>query len=97
SACRGSRARRDRKTSPVQGLPSEVVSIKDARLVFRRSWREACANAGLPGLTFHDLRGTAVTRPTRAGGTGVGIAYYTGAFTNRLTKTKAHLVRGRPF
>jgi integrase len=29
---------------------------------FRSSWRKACATAGVVGLTFHDLRGTAVTR-----------------------------------
>jgi integrase len=45
---------------------------------FRSSWRKACANAGLSGLTFHDLRGTAVTRLALAGGTEVEIANYTG-------------------
>ena len=25
---------------------------------FRRSWRKACAEAGVPGLHFHDLRST---------------------------------------
>jgi integrase len=29
---------------------------------FRSSWRKACAAAGIAGLTFHDLRGSAVTR-----------------------------------
>ena len=29
---------------------------------FRSSWRKACAAAGIVGVTFHDLRGTAVTR-----------------------------------
>jgi len=29
---------------------------------FRASWRKACARAGIAGLTFNDLRGTAVTR-----------------------------------
>jgi integrase len=29
---------------------------------FRASWRKACAAAGVSGVTFHDLRGTAVTR-----------------------------------
>jgi|SRR5262245_60581863 len=29
---------------------------------FRASWRKACAAAGITGVTFNDLRGTAVTR-----------------------------------
>lgn len=34
---------------------------------FRSSWRTACKAAGIDGLTFHDLRGTAVTRLAMAG------------------------------
>ena len=41
---------------------------------FRSSWRKACAAAGISGLTFHDLRGTAVTRLAVAGCTEAEIA-----------------------
>ncbi|WP_218128354.1 tyrosine-type recombinase/integrase [Rhodospira trueperi] len=34
---------------------------------FSASWRKLCARAGIEGLTFNDLRGTAVTRLARAG------------------------------
>jgi integrase len=45
---------------------------------FRSSWRKACASAGIVGLTFHDLRGTAVTRLAVAGCTVPEIATITG-------------------
>ena len=45
---------------------------------FRASWRKACAAAGIAGLTFHDLRGTAVTRLAIAGTTEAEIATFTG-------------------
>jgi integrase len=45
---------------------------------FRSSWRKACAGAGIVGLTFHDLRGTAVTRLATAGCTEAEIATITG-------------------
>jgi integrase len=45
---------------------------------FRASWRKACAAAGVRGLTFHDLRGTAVTRLAIAGCTEAEIATITG-------------------
>jgi integrase len=45
---------------------------------FRASWRKACAAAGIAGLTFHDLRGTAVTRLAIAGATEAEIATFTG-------------------
>jgi integrase len=45
---------------------------------FRSSWRKACAAAGIVGLTFHDLRGTAVTRLAIAVCTEAEIATLTG-------------------
>lgn len=45
---------------------------------FRASWRKACIKAGVSGVTFHDLRGTAVTRLAVAGATVPEIAAITG-------------------
>jgi integrase len=45
---------------------------------FSASFRKACAAAGIEGLTFHDLRGTAVTRLAAAGCTVPEIATITG-------------------
>lgn len=45
---------------------------------FRSSWRKACAAAGIVGVTFNDLRGTAVTRLALAGCTEAEIATITG-------------------
>lgn len=45
---------------------------------FRASWRKACIQAGITGLSFHDLRGTAVTRLAQAGCTVPEIATITG-------------------
>jgi integrase len=45
---------------------------------FRASWRKACAKAGVVGVTFNDLRGTAVTRLALAGCTEAEIATITG-------------------
>jgi integrase len=45
---------------------------------FRASWRKACAIAGVRGVTFHDLRGTAVTRLAVVGATEAEIANITG-------------------
>lgn len=45
---------------------------------FRTSWGKACAKAGIRGLTFHDLRGTAVTRLALAGCSTSEIATVTG-------------------
>jgi integrase len=45
---------------------------------FRASWRKACAAAGVVGVTFHDLRGTAVTRLALVGASEAEIATITG-------------------
>ncbi len=45
---------------------------------FRASWGKACKAAGVVGVTFHDLRGTAVTRLAIAGCTEAEIATITG-------------------
>jgi integrase len=45
---------------------------------FRSSWRKACEKAGISGLTFHDLRGTAVHRLALAECTEVEISIFTG-------------------
>ena len=45
---------------------------------FRQSWRKAQAAAGIVGLTFNDLRGTAVTRLALVGCTEPEIASITG-------------------
>jgi integrase len=45
---------------------------------FRSSWQRACKHVGIIGLTFHDLRGTAVTRLALAGATEAEIATITG-------------------
>jgi integrase len=45
---------------------------------FRTSWRKGCAKAGVAGLTFHDLRGTVVTRLAIAGASVPQIATITG-------------------
>lgn len=45
---------------------------------FRASWGKACKAAGVVGVTFHDLRGTAVTRLAKAECTEAEIATITG-------------------
>jgi integrase len=45
---------------------------------FRASWRKTCERAGINGLTFHDLRGTAVSRLAGVGATEMEIAVITG-------------------
>jgi integrase len=45
---------------------------------FRTSWWKACSKAGVSGVTFNDLRGTAVTRLALVGCTEAEIAAITG-------------------
>ena len=45
---------------------------------FRSSWRKACEKAGIEDLTFHDFRGSAVTRLALAGASVPEIAAITG-------------------
>ncbi len=45
---------------------------------FRASWGKACRSAGISGVTFHDLRGTAVSHLHAAGCTEAEIATITG-------------------
>jgi integrase len=51
---------------------------------FRSSWRKACASAGIVGVTFHDLRGTAVTRLALVECTEPEIAAITGLSLKRV-------------
>jgi integrase len=64
------------RTSPVVLVTSEGQPWTSDG--FRASWRKACAAAGIVGLTFHDLRGTAVSRLALAGCTDIEIATLTG-------------------
>jgi integrase len=45
---------------------------------FRTSWAKACKKAGVSGLTFHDLRGSAVVRLAVVGASVPQIATFTG-------------------
>lgn len=64
------------KKSPIILLTSEGRPWTEGG--FRASFRKACAKAGIAGLTFHDLRGTAVTRLALMGVEVAEIASITG-------------------
>ncbi|TDH35678.1 integrase [Pseudohoeflea suaedae] len=63
---------------------------------FRTSWGKAAGAAGIGGLTFHDLRGTAVTRLALAGCTAIQIGAITGHSTRDVEAIlDAHYLGGR--
>jgi integrase len=77
--------------APLRAALDEAAKVKSSPVIlvnsygrpwtsdgFRTSWAKACAAAGIVGLTFHDLRGTAVTRLAVAGCTEAEIATITG-------------------
>ncbi|GMM62370.1 hypothetical protein NUTIK01_31470 [Novosphingobium sp. IK01] len=64
---------------------------------FRASWRKACIRSGVSGVTFHDLRGTAVTRLALAGATVPEIAAITGHSLKKVgTILDAHYMHRDP-
>jgi integrase len=63
---------------------------------FRSSWNKACKKAGIVGLTFHDLRGTAVTRLALAGATEPEIATITGHSLSDVKHILEHYLRRDP-
>ncbi|MHC2017713.1 tyrosine-type recombinase/integrase [Methylobacterium sp. CM6247] len=64
---------------------------------FRASWGKACKACGISGLTFHDLRGTAVSRLAQAGCTEAEIATLTGhALTDVRSIIDSHYLARDP-
>jgi integrase len=53
---------------------------------FRASWGKACLKAGIDGVTFHDMRGSAVTRLAHAGCEVPEIATFTGHSLRDVTE-----------
>jgi integrase len=65
--------------------------------VFGAAWRKACKAAGIEGLTFHDLRGTAATRMAIAGATEPEIASVTGHTLRDIRRVlDAHYLHRHP-
>lgn len=62
---------------------------------FRAAWREACRRAGVEGVTFHDLRGTFVTRRLSEGWSTVEVAICTGHSLRDLGMLDTYANRGR--
>jgi integrase len=64
---------------------------------FRSSWGKACLKAGIVGVTFNDLRGTAVTRLALAECTEAEIATITGhSLRDVCSILDAHYLRRDP-
>ncbi|HEV2606186.1 MAG TPA: tyrosine-type recombinase/integrase [Microvirga sp.] len=63
---------------------------------FRTEWGKVCERAGIDDVTFHDLRGTAVTRLAKAGCSVAEIASLTGhALKDAQAILDAHYLGGR--
>ncbi len=61
---------------------------------FRAAWRDACKAAGVSGVTFHDLRGTFVTRSLSKGWTTQEVAMSTGHSLRDLASLDTYADRG---
>jgi len=62
---------------------------------FRAAWRDVCRRAGVVGVTFHDLRGTFVTRKLSEGWSTVEVAICTGHSLRDLRMLDTYANRGR--
>jgi integrase len=61
---------------------------------FRGAWRDACKAAGVSGVTFHDLRGSFVTRRLSEGWTTQEVAMCTGHSLRDLASLDTYADRG---
>lgn len=61
---------------------------------FRSAWRTVCKAAGITGVTFHDLRGTFVTRRLSEGWTTQEVAMCTGHSLRDLASLDTYADRG---
>jgi len=62
---------------------------------FRAAWRDACKKAGIVGVTFHDLRGTFVTRRLAEGWTTLEVAVCTGHSLRDLSMLDSYTDRSK--
>jgi integrase len=72
------RLAQEKKRGPLMLMTSDKEARAWTSSGFRASWRKACIAAGIRGLTFHDIRGSAVTRLSNAGCSVPEIATFTG-------------------
>lgn len=68
----------ERKPNPLDRILLNSFGEPWTESGFRASFRKTCALAGIQGLTFHDIRGTAVTRLALAGASIPQIVTFTG-------------------
>ncbi|WP_395832043.1 tyrosine-type recombinase/integrase [Elstera sp.] len=70
-----------RRGKPLDPILQTTRGTRWTTTGFQTSWRKVCLDAGVRGVTFHDLRGTAVTRLAVASATEAQIAALTGHST----------------